>query len=60
VRYPADTVLVFGRESVGLPGPLLQRFADRVVKIPMADPTLRSLNVSTAAAVAAYEVIRQR
>jgi tRNA(Leu) C34 or U34 (ribose-2'-O)-methylase TrmL len=26
----------------------------------MADPELRSLNLSTAAAVAAYEVVRQR
>ena len=60
VRYPADTVLVFGRESVGLPAALLERHAERLVRIPMADPALRSLNLSTAAAVAAYEVLRQR
>ena len=60
VRYPADTVLVFGRESVGLPTALLARFPERVVRIPMEDPALRSLNLSTAAAVAAYEVVRQR
>jgi tRNA (cytidine/uridine-2'-O-)-methyltransferase len=60
VRFPADSVLVFGRESVGLPRTLLERHADRVVAIAMADPELRSLNLSTAAAVAAYEVVRQR
>jgi tRNA (cytidine/uridine-2'-O-)-methyltransferase len=60
VRYPTDTVLVFGRESVGLPPEVLQRHADRVLSIPMEDPALRSLNLSTAAAVAAYEVCRQR
>ena len=60
VRYPPDTVLVFGRESVGLPAALLDRHVERVVKIPMHDPGLRSLNLSTAAAVAAYEVLRQR
>jgi tRNA (cytidine/uridine-2'-O-)-methyltransferase len=60
VRYPPDVVLVFGRESVGLPGELLAQQADRTVRLPMHDPQLRSLNLSTAAAVAAYEVLRQR
>lgn len=60
VRYPADVVLVFGRESVGLPVELLARHRERTLRIPMADPEIRSLNLSTAAAVAAYEVLRQR
>jgi tRNA (cytidine/uridine-2'-O-)-methyltransferase len=60
VVFPADTVLVFGRESVGLPRALLERHAERTVRIAMVDPALRSLNLSTAAAVAAYEVVRQR
>jgi tRNA (cytidine/uridine-2'-O-)-methyltransferase len=60
VRYPADTVLVFGRESVGLPTELLARNRDRVLRIPMLDPELRSLNLSTSAALAAYEVMRQQ
>jgi tRNA (cytidine/uridine-2'-O-)-methyltransferase len=59
VRYPPDTVLVFGRESVGLPPALLERNAGHTVHIPMQDPALRSLNLSTAAALAAYEVVRQ-
>jgi tRNA (cytidine/uridine-2'-O-)-methyltransferase len=58
-RYPDRTVLVFGRESVGLPGHLLARHRDRTVHIPMRDQQLRSLNLSTAAALASYEVIRQ-
>jgi tRNA (cytidine/uridine-2'-O-)-methyltransferase len=60
VRYPERTVLVFGRESVGLPPALLAEHEARTVKLPMADPALRSLNLSTAVAVAAYEVLRQR
>ena len=59
-RYPADTVLVFGPESVGLPRTLTDRFADCALRIPMLDPRLRSLNLSTAAALAAFEVARQR
>jgi tRNA (cytidine/uridine-2'-O-)-methyltransferase len=58
-RYPADTVLVFGRESVGLPAEVLAAHPDSHVGIPMADPQLRSLNLSTAAALGAYEVVRQ-
>jgi tRNA (cytidine/uridine-2'-O-)-methyltransferase len=59
VRYPERTVLIFGRESVGLPAEILAAHPDRQVRIPMLDPALRSLNLSTAAALAAYEVRRQ-
>jgi tRNA (cytidine/uridine-2'-O-)-methyltransferase len=59
VRYPRPAVLIFGRESVGLPPELLERHADRALRIPMLDPALRSLNLSTSVGVAAYEVRRQ-
>src|SRR5437667_12489460 len=36
VGFPADAVLVFGRESVGLPRPLLDAHRDRQGGIPMA------------------------
>ncbi len=58
--FGGDTVLVFGRESVGLPRPLVEAAGDHALAIPMADGALRSLNLSTAAALAAYEVVRQR
>jgi tRNA (cytidine/uridine-2'-O-)-methyltransferase len=59
VRYPRPAVLVFGRESVGLPPELLARQRERTVRIPMLDPALRSLNLSTSVGIAAYEVLRQ-
>jgi tRNA (cytidine/uridine-2'-O-)-methyltransferase len=59
VRYPRPAVLVFGRESVGLPADLLERHRDDTVAVPMLDPGLRSLNLSTCVGVAAYEVRRQ-
>jgi tRNA (cytidine/uridine-2'-O-)-methyltransferase len=59
VAYPDSTVLIFGSESVGLPGPLLERQSQSLVSIPMRDPALRSLNLSTSVAVAAFEVRRQ-
>ena len=57
--YPDRTVLVLGRESVGLSPELLRRFAAHTVRLPMIDAQLRSLNLSTAAALASYEVVRQ-
>ena len=59
-RFSGDTVLIFGKESVGLPSELVERAGDHALSIPMKDPELRSLNLSTAAALAAYEVARQR
>ncbi|MGZ3440726.1 MAG: tRNA (cytidine(34)-2'-O)-methyltransferase [Polyangia bacterium] len=56
----ADCVLVFGRESVGLPRAILDGAGERALSIPMQDPALRSLNLSTAAALAAYEWARQQ
>lgn len=59
-KFSERTVLIFGRESVGLPRALVEQHRDRALKIPMLDGALRSLNLSTAAALAAYEVARQR
>lgn len=58
--YPARPVLVFGGESAGLPRELRRRFRDRLVRIPMADPALRSLNLSTCVGIAVYEALRRR
>ncbi len=58
-RYPERTVLVFGRESVGFPAEVRERYRDRLVRLPMLDPGLRSLNVSTCVGILVYEVLRQ-
>ena len=50
---------MFGKESAGLPEGLLLQHAANTVRIPMRD-TLRSLNLSNAAAIAVYEVLRQQ
>jgi tRNA (cytidine/uridine-2'-O-)-methyltransferase len=57
--FPRPAVLVFGRESVGLPPELLARHRERTVRLPMRDPELRSLNLSTTVGIATYEVLRQ-
>ncbi|MEM9595851.1 MAG: tRNA (cytidine(34)-2'-O)-methyltransferase [Acidobacteriota bacterium] len=54
------TVLIFGRESTGLREDIRERHRERLVRIPMDPGPVRSLNVSTAAAVALAEAKRQR
>ncbi|HEX5077317.1 MAG TPA: tRNA (cytidine(34)-2'-O)-methyltransferase [Gemmatimonadaceae bacterium] len=55
-----SVVLVFGRETGGLPRELHARYGDRFVKMPILSPRVRSLNLSTSVAIAVYEVLRQR
>jgi len=54
---PGD-VLVFGRESVGLPPDLLARYEGRVWGIPTIGP-VRSLNLSNAVSIVLYEALRR-
>lgn len=53
-------VLIFGRETGGLPADLHERYSERFVGIPMHSSRVRSLNLSTSVAIAVYEVLRQR
>ena len=59
VNYPEKVFLVFGKETKGLPETLLKDNPETTVRIPMRDK-LRSLNLSNSAAIAVYEVFRQR
>jgi tRNA (cytidine/uridine-2'-O-)-methyltransferase len=54
---PGD-LLVFGRESRGLPEAVLEKYADRTVALPMMAGS-RSLNLSSSASIALYEALRQ-
>ncbi len=55
-----SVVLIFGRETGGLPDDLHHRYADRFAAMPILSPHVRSLNLSTSVGIAAYEVLRQR
>ena len=50
---------MFGKETRGLPEPLLEKHYDTTVRLPMKDK-LRSLNLSNTVAVAVYEALRQQ
>lgn len=58
IRYGEKVFFFFGRESCGLPEPLLEKYEDRCLRIPMKEG-LRSLNQSNSVAIAVYEYLRQ-
>ncbi|HMC54807.1 MAG TPA: tRNA (cytidine(34)-2'-O)-methyltransferase [Gemmatimonadaceae bacterium] len=55
-----SVVLIFGRETAGLPKEVHERYADRFYAMPMTSEHVRSLNLSTSVGIAVYEVLRQR
>ena len=56
-KFKKNDMLLFGRESAGVPESLHKTIKDRL-KIPISKKT-RSLNVSTAVAIVASEALRQ-
>jgi tRNA (cytidine/uridine-2'-O-)-methyltransferase len=59
VAYGGRVMLIFGKETRGLPESLLLAHPERCLRIPML-PGNRSLNLSNAVAVMVYEVLRQQ
>jgi tRNA (cytidine/uridine-2'-O-)-methyltransferase len=57
VDFRAGDFLVFGRETKGLPEPLLAAHPDDLLTIPMQGT--RSLNLATAVGIVLFEAIRQ-
>lgn len=58
ISYKEDDVLVFGKETKGLPEDLLLENQDYCIRIPMVEEA-RSLNLSNAVAIVALEALRQ-
>ncbi len=56
--YENGCFLVFGKETKGLPEPLLKANRESCVRMPMRG-IIRSLNLSNSVAVGVYEVLRQ-
>ena len=57
-RFRPGDFLVFGRETKGLPEPLLAANAEQLLTIPMQGT--RSLNLATAVAIVLFEAMRQQ
>lgn len=58
-RFEGNECLVFGSETRGLPAELLKANWERCLTIPMLNPKVRSLNLSTSVAIVLYEALRQ-
>lgn len=56
--YPADSLLIFGSETEGLPSHFREKWPDRFFTIPMV-ANHRSLNLASSAAIVLYEALRQ-
>lgn len=58
-RFEGNECIVFGSETRGLPADLLRANWERCLTIPMLNPNVRSLNLSTSVAIVLYEALRQ-
>jgi len=56
-RFQSGDVLVFGKETKGLPKPLINAHPDRALRIPMREESVRSINLSTAVGIVAYAAL---
>jgi tRNA (cytidine/uridine-2'-O-)-methyltransferase len=58
VHFQPGDFLVFGRETKGLPEPMLNACVEQCLTIPMPGST-RSLNLATSVGIVLYEAMRQ-
>ncbi|MEZ6121317.1 MAG: tRNA (uridine(34)/cytosine(34)/5-carboxymethylaminomethyluridine(34)-2'-O)-methyltransferase TrmL [Pirellulaceae bacterium] len=58
VQFDPNDFLVFGSETRGLPDDILETHAANTLRIPTTE-NVRSLNLSNAVAIVAYEAVRQ-
>ena len=59
VSFQTGDYLIFGKETTGLADWILDRHAEALIRIPMYDARVRSLNLSNAVSITVYEALRQ-
>jgi tRNA (cytidine/uridine-2'-O-)-methyltransferase len=59
ILFEEDVFIVFGRESSGLPEYIMEENREQLFRVPMAESSTRSLNLSNTVAIVAYEALRQ-
>jgi tRNA (cytidine/uridine-2'-O-)-methyltransferase len=59
ISYPSGAYLIFGKESKGIPEEVLIQHPGNCIRIPMKTE-IRSLNLSNAVAIVAYEALKQQ
>lgn len=58
VEYTKDSLLIFGKESAGLPEAFRMAHEDECIRIPMV-PEARSLNLANSVSIVLYKALRQ-
>lgn len=58
-HFQEEDFLIFGSETSGLPEWILEQYSGGVFRIPILCPGVRSLNLSNAVSIIAYEALRQ-
>lgn len=59
IKFTDNMFLIFGKESVGLPKPLIEKHHDQLFKIPLYSKQIRSLNLANAVSIVVYEGLRR-
>lgn len=58
--FQDEDMILFGRETAGLPAEFIESRKEMAIRIPMSENTrLRSFNLSNAAAIVLFEALRQ-
>lgn len=58
IDYQDNMFLIFGKESVGLPKSVTDKNSDKLFKISIQSPHIRSLNLANAVSIVVYEGLR--
>lgn len=60
VEFKDEDMILFGRETKGLPREFIAEHSERAIRIPMSESTrLRSFNLSNSANIILFEALRQ-
>jgi tRNA (cytidine/uridine-2'-O-)-methyltransferase len=59
-RFLPGDLMVFGKETQGLPEDFLNSHPERCYTVPMANQHIRSLNLAMTAGIVLYEALRQQ
>ena len=58
IPFEDDMFLIFGKESVGLPKTIIEKYADKLFKIPLYSDHVRSLNLANAVSIVIYDGVK--
>jgi tRNA (cytidine/uridine-2'-O-)-methyltransferase len=59
IPFENNMFLIFGKESVGLPKSITEKYSESLYKIPLYSSHVRSLNLANAVGIVVYEGLKQ-